>query len=348
MLGRQRYGFERTVPVDVTELDSFGRPHGPSAKCLESAHPTEYLLTLGGDGRLRVDPETGLNQYGCSPMPRPDAITFSSSTASSVSPMAYQAADNLRRRLLRESKERGPGQGCRGLAEAARARLSALLQLGDVEGAEIVFTPSGTDGELYALHIARASAGSGLVNIVIAPTEIGSGTVAACGGRHFADETPLAGAVERGTPIDGFPCDHVEVASVSIRSSFGQPLSSGYMKKRIRAILERAATNHQGVLLHLLDSSKTGLLAPTLEAVGCIRNHAPVPVEVVVDAAQMRLSTAMIRRYLHEECMVLITGSKFYTGPPFAGALLVPPRLSAGVDTYKELRTPRCEVRRRG
>ena len=32
--------------------------------------PAEHLLTLGADTRLLVDPDTGLNGYGCSPRPR--------------------------------------------------------------------------------------------------------------------------------------------------------------------------------------------------------------------------------------------------------------------------------------
>ena len=45
--------------------------------------PAEALMARGGDQRLAVDPRTGLNHYGCSHRPRPWAITFASSTASS-------------------------------------------------------------------------------------------------------------------------------------------------------------------------------------------------------------------------------------------------------------------------
>jgi hypothetical protein len=42
----------------------------------------------------------------------------------------------------------------------------------------------------------------------------------------------------------------------------------------------------------------------------------------------MRAGAARLRGYLERGCMVLITGSKFTMGPPFAGALLVPARLA--------------------
>ena len=47
-------------------------------------------------------------------------------------------------------------------------------------------------------------------------------------------------------------------------------------------------------------------------------------VDVLVDACQMRLPLERIRACLAAGWMVLVTGSKFFGGPPFAGALLVP------------------------
>jgi len=52
-------------------------------------------------------------------------------------------------------------------------------------------------------------------------------------------------------------------------------------------------------------------------------------VQVVVDACQMRLGRRRLAWHLAHGHLVLITGSKFFTGPPFCGALLVPASLSA-------------------
>ena len=49
----------------------------------ELSQCVEDILVAGGDTRLRVDPASGLNRYGTVPRPRPDAVQFSSSTASS-------------------------------------------------------------------------------------------------------------------------------------------------------------------------------------------------------------------------------------------------------------------------
>jgi hypothetical protein len=59
---------------------------------------TESLMETGGDIRLETDPRSALNGYGCSHRPRPWAITFASSTASSSSERGYAAADRTRLR----------------------------------------------------------------------------------------------------------------------------------------------------------------------------------------------------------------------------------------------------------
>ncbi len=104
--------------------------------------PAEYLMGKGGDGRLMLDPETGLNAYGCSPRPRPWAVTFASSTASSISERGYAAAETVRRRMLRdaieggiESSERNAAAehppGSRGMLPAVRRDADRARAFGD-------------------------------------------------------------------------------------------------------------------------------------------------------------------------------------------------------------------------
>ena len=65
--------------------------------------------------------------------------------------------------------------------------------------------------------------------------------------------------------------------------------------------------------------------------------------DVIVDACQTRLRPGAVRDYAKRGWIVQITGSKFFTGPPFSGALLAPPgvaerlaarALPAGLDLY--------------
>jgi hypothetical protein len=83
------------------------------------------------------------------------------------------------------------------------------------------------------------------------------------------------------------------------------------------------------VVVHVLDVSKTGLLAPGLPALRRLQARHRDGIDVVVDACQGRLDAARVRAYLAEGWLVLVTGSKFFTGPAFVGAVVLPPALAA-------------------
>jgi hypothetical protein len=51
----------------------------------------------------------------------------------------------------------------------------------------------------------------------------------------------------------------------------------------------------------------------------------------------MRLGRPRLRKYLDRGYMVIVTGSKFFTGPPFSGALLVPADISKAFDRVTEV-----------
>ena len=294
--------------------------------------PLADLLTAGGDSRLRVDPASGLNAYGCSPTPRPWAITFASTTATSISDYAFQAAEACRQRV-----RAAPGDPTVAWQHESEAIKRAILEHYGLAGADVavVLTPSGTDGELCALAVHRIGrAATPTTNLLIAPEETGSGVGLAAGGRHFAEITAHGIPVAKGAPIDGL-ADGVTVASVAIRARDGAVRPVADVDADVERLAAHAVGAGRRVLLHILDLSKTGLLAPSAACVAAVRRRHGAAIDVLVDACQARLSGASVRAYLAAGCMVLITGSKFFTGPPFAGALLLPPafaaRLSGGV-----------------
>jgi hypothetical protein len=79
----------------------------------------------------------------------------------------------------------------------------------------------------------------------------------------------------------------------------------------------------------VLATSKTGLSAPSVDCVESLGAAAPRGVDVVVDACQMRVPMPKIADWVRRGWMVQISGSKFFTGPPFSGALIVPLHLRA-------------------
>jgi hypothetical protein len=92
----------------------------------------------------------------------------------------------------------------------------------------------------------------------------------------------------------------------------------------VHEAVERAVSGGGKVLLQVMDSSKFGWRAPSDACLDAITARWPSDVQVVVDACQMRLGRARLKRYLERGYLVIVTGSKFFTGPPFSGAVLVP------------------------
>ncbi|MFI5300591.1 MAG: hypothetical protein ACHREM_21100 [Polyangiales bacterium] len=282
--------------------------------------PTHVLLATGGDARLRRDPVTGLNAHGCSPRPRPWAVTFASSTASSISERGYRAAERARRHLLRDAVAHGRARAEHEGSARVKAALRAHYALRD--DVAVILTPSGTDGELCALALSRLGAPScPHTNVLIAPAETGTGVPLAAAGRHFGASTARGIAVEAGRGVAGL-ASMAPLVTIDARESSGAARSNAAVVADCARALDAARSAHGRALLHVLDQSKTGLVIPDV-------NHGLASidldeVDVLVDACQTRLSTATVHAYLDHGWMVLVTGSKFFTGPPFAGALLVP------------------------
>src|ERR1700744_1530554 len=133
---------------------SAGRSRSASAMA-ELFAPLDRLLTAGGDPRLTVHPASGLNEYGCQPFPCPDTLSFSSSTATSISQRAYDRAHEARDSLMRSAIAVGIEAAFDARIEAMREELKACLGLSPTR-ADVVFSPSGTDSQLQALFVTRA------------------------------------------------------------------------------------------------------------------------------------------------------------------------------------------------
>ena len=301
----------------------------------------DALMETGGDIRLQRDPHSALNGYGCSHRPRPWAVTFASSTASSSSERGYLAADLERLKTtakLLTSDGQAPVRAC---LAAVRRGLEQVLDLH--AATQVVLAASGTDTELLALALTHLSnADAPILNILIAPEETGRGVPMAARGLHFAVDTALGHDVAFEAPVAGFRPD-TEIANVFLRDPDGAVRAADAVEADISTILASGIAAGRQVILHVLDLSKTGLLAPRPSFLAGLRARYRDGFDIVVDACQARLSARAISAYLQLDAVVLITGSKFFTGPPFAGALLIPAaiakrlrqgRLPAGLDAY--------------
>jgi len=282
--------------------------------------PLNDLLVRGGDGRLVLDHARGVNEYGCGPFPTPDTLCFASSTASSISEAAYERAGLAREKMMRSAIAVGFETAFETRAEEMREELKACLELATPE-VEVIFSPSGTDSQLHALALARSLLGPKLTTIVVAADQTGSGAAYTARGHHFNSRTAAGRLVRKDTPIAGLSGD-----------SIGLPLLETSQGIEARAdgdvaVLETIETVVAGgaaVLLQIMDASKLGWRAPSEACLDEIARRWPNRVAIVVDACQMRLSRRRLKTYLDRGYMVLMTGSKFFGGPAFSGALLLP------------------------
>jgi hypothetical protein len=190
---------------------------------------------------------------------------------------------------------------------------------------DVVLAPSGTDVELLALALAAGTEGRPLVNIVVGPGEVGSGTPLAAACCHYDRLAPGGLRVNVGEPVDAALAAIVDVRTVELRTSAGDMLSESEIDAAVIELFVEANEADAITLLHVVAHSKTGVHAPSLSCVERLRTTS-ADVVVVVDAAQGRFSRRGLRDVLQKDYLVMFTGSKFYGGPPFSGALLVPPK----------------------
>jgi len=303
--------------------------------------PLDRLLSCGGDPRLNVDPGSGMNQYGCRPFPCPDTASLASSTATSISERAYDRAGSARESLMRSAISVGIDEAHEARVEAMRGELKACLGLSRTM-VDVVFSPSGTDSQLQALFLTRALLGPALTTVIVAADQTGSGTAYTARGHHFSAATSTGSAVRKGEPVAGLAHSVTSVALplFDANGGFRPQVESDAM---VLGAVERSIANGTNVLLQIMDSSKLGWRTPSEQCLDEISLRWPDQVQVVVDACQMRLGRPRLRKYLDRGYLVIVTGSKFFTGPPFSGALLVPARPSKALAVISDVAPGLCE-----
>jgi hypothetical protein len=288
----------------------------------------ESILVSGGDDRMHVSPATGLNKYGCAPRIR-DAVAFGSCTASSPIRLGLEGARdalNRLRRAARSDGEAGVDLEADALFDEYRLRLRKVLELGDTK-MRVAFCPSGTDVEYLALSLVRGGTKQSVVSIVSGPSEVGSGTTYAAGGKHFNNYVPAGDRRTPGDPIDDELGASVRVRTIILRDDAGVMRDSSILDDQAEEAVQSAIDAGSRVVLHIVAHSKTGVHAPSLEQADSLRARFGDKVTVLIDAAQGRLSRRGLREAIDAGYLVMFTGSKFYGGPPFSGALFVPPGL---------------------
>ena len=295
------------------------------------AKPTEYLLMSGGDLRLNIDEFELLNKYGCRPFPRPEAFTFASSTATSVSNYAFDKTDKVRTILIQNSLKKGLKNATIEFAELLKNNLRRALKIKD--DCQIIFSPSGTDSSLQIAAITQIISDKEITHVLVASDETGSGVATALKGCHFENTTALNYPVKQGGQIEGFR--DIDLIKVPLKDENGQLKSSTQLDTEIFAAISKTNELGRHIVLHTMDQSKLGYQSPSQEMIGNLNTLDNLSMQIIVDGSQLRLDPFDIRNYLNKGYIVTITGSKYFTGPPYAGALIVPKNVSQSINSVK-------------
>jgi glutamate/tyrosine decarboxylase-like PLP-dependent enzyme len=284
--------------------------------------PLFVQLMSGGDARLQLDEATGLNRYGCAPYPRPEAFTFASSTATSVSDYAYLAAQQKQRECIEEGLETPLSTIRTRLTQQIVARLVAVLGL-PPDAVDVHLSPSGTDSQLHAVAAITASDKTAhWVSLVYGADETGKGTPLSVTGCHFDDVSALGITQTKGTRLAQMP--KITYEPLFFYDQTGKRRPQEALDHELENRVAHALNTGAKVILHGMDQSKLGMSGPSRTVLDGLRTHNDGRLFIVVDACQLRIDREDIAYHITKGDWVLITGSKFFTGPPFSGACLIP------------------------
>jgi hypothetical protein len=258
-------------------------------------------LCSGGDSRIVADPRTGLNKYLCPNSPAPELTSVSSCTATPISPQGFARATATWREVIETQSPRLRARRLHVLTESIETRLLQYFGVGAL--AHAILCPYGTDAMLTtAMLIAAERPNEAMTAILPAASETGTGVPMAASCRMF--DGP-----DTGRSLSACVTTTVEV---SLRSADGSPRSDDQVND---AFASATATAPGRPIVYLTQGTKTGLIAPL---------SAPRGADVIVDACQGRIAPQSVAAYLNLGWPVVVTGSKFFGGPAFSGAVLFP------------------------
>ena len=267
----------------------------------------EKAMTSGGDERIELK-TNGLNKYFVNPNDSDGLLNRGSCTCSTLS-------NDVRPHVLGVfNKWNSKEVAVEDIRIKQRFRMKALLHDAYTQDFNIFFAPSGSDLCYYPLLFSQIKyPNKPIMSLITCPEELGTGSILANSGKYFSEKTQIKKSVAKGEPIK--PTAKIEHMLFPARDEDGTIMDH---KKAIYNAIDKYSNSHH-VIVNLVIGSKSGI-----EDNVSIIEDGPKNVTWVVDLCQMRATPKLFNSLLGAECLLMITGSKFYQSPPFCGALLVP------------------------
>ena len=267
-------------------------------------------IVKGGDERITLN-TNGLNKYHGNPLIYQSVFNRGSCTMSNLNIDSKRAVDKMLDRLKKENYNK--------LLEEQQRKFKNLIDKSPSYDFDVFYAPSGSDLCYYPIMFSRIlQPEKPIFSVVTCPEELGTGSNTAIKGKYFFGTNQFEENVEKGVNI------HSDVNIIQqafpARDKEGNILNH---KNDILKIIDEKSKDHQ-VIANLVIGSKSGI----------VDNISMIPrandnVFWVIDVCQMRTTPKLISSLIRLNCMVMLTGSKFYQSPPFCGALLVPKTISS-------------------
>ena len=257
----------------------------------------EMLMASGGGPDIWPQGGTTRTPLGTSIRPAPTEIWFASTGYSSIGLRGYKSA------------------------------LETLGQLTSPESMQL--SPTRWLDELR-LRIARGIAGTPDCAVILAPgpaevRNIARAIATAITRRPMREIAATASEAAHFEPAEDGDYETVEIA---LRDGRGDRRSLADIDNDMRSLAAEALCEGAGILLHVLDTSKTGLTGPSRRMARGLGAISPGRVCVLVDATELRCPAETISEDLSHGHMVLVSGSHFAGGPPACAALILPRKLA--------------------
>ena len=267
-------------------------------------------IVKGGDERISLN-QHGLNKYHGNPLIYEGVFNRGSCTMSNLNVDSKRAVDKMLNRLKEEDYDK--------LLDEQQKQLKKLINKKPEHDFDIFYAPSGSDLCYFPIMFSRImNPEKPIFSVVTCPEELGTGSNTAILGKYFFGTNQFEENVEKGDQIH--PDVNIIQQAFPARDEEGNILNH---KTKILELIDEKSKNHQ-VIANLVIGSKSGI----------VDNISMIPransdVFWVIDVCQMRTTPKLINSLIRLNCMVLLTGSKFYQSPPFCGAILVPKTISS-------------------
>ncbi len=267
--------------------------------------PFDELVTQGGDDRLELA-ENGLNKYNVRPTDFETVFNRASCTCSPFTPEGYRAAVDLYQKLDPDVFD-----------ETRKQQTQTIKELINYDGRNrfhVFYAPSGSDLCYLPLLFSKLiNPDRNVFNVITCPEELGSGSISAYSGKYYFERNQMGEPVPKGESLGS----QIVIENENYAARAGDGTIINHWPNILQKIHEKYHTH--SVNANLVIGSKSGI-----ENNITYVSQAPENVLWTIDLCQFRASRVLINGLIGMNCLVMLTGSKFYQSPPFCAVLLVP------------------------